>query len=101
MLFRSTEFPKTHGAGQGEVKITVETDGHLHLIAAHFHFQEPCVMDANGKHFEFFTGDSLQLFVSYRYTVESLADTLGSYGIAIEDSFVTTNGEEGVFICGL
>ena len=95
------EFPKTHGAGKGEVKITVETDGHLQFIAAHFHFQEPCVMKANGKHFEFFSGDSLQLFMSYRYTVESLADTLEPYGIAIEETFLTTNGEEGVFICGL
>jgi hypothetical protein len=58
-------------------------------------------MKANGKHFEFFSGDSLQLFMSYRYTVESLADTLEPYGIAIEETFLTTNGEEGVFICGL
>ena len=95
------EFPKAHGAGKGEVKITVKTDGDLQHFAAHFHFQEQCVMEANGKHFEFCPGDSLQLFMSYRYTVESLADTLESYGIAIEDSFLTTNGEEGVFICGL
>jgi len=95
------EFPKAHGAGKGEVKITVETDGDLQHFAAHFHFQEPCVMEVNGKHFEFCPGDSLQLFVSYRYTVEALAYTLEPYGIAIEDSFLTTNGEEGVFICGL
>ena len=95
------EFPKTHGARQGEVKITVETNGDLQLIAAHFHFQEPCVMEPNGEYFEFYPGDSLQLFVSYRYTVESMADTLEPYGIAIEGTFLTANGEEGVFICGL
>ena len=58
-------------------------------------------MEASGEHFEFSPGDSLQLFVSYRYTVESLADTLESQGITIEDSFLTSNDEEGVFLCGL
>ena len=58
-------------------------------------------MEPNGEHFEFYPGDSLQLFVSYRYTVESLVDTLEPHDIRIEDSFLTANGEEGVFICGL
>ena len=95
------EFPKAHGAGQGDVIITVETDGHIQRIAAHFHFQEPCVMEANRECFEFRPRDSLQLFVSYRYTEESLADTLEPHGIVIEDSFLTANGEEGVFLCGI
>ena len=95
------EFPKAYGAGQGDVTITIETDDHLQRIAAHYHFQEPCVMKVNGERFEFGPDDSLQLFVSYRYTLKSLTDTLEPHGIAIENTFLNTNGEEGVFLCGL
>jgi hypothetical protein len=94
------EFPMEHGAGQGAVKFTVETSGYLQRIVAHYQFSEPCVMEANGEFFEFNSGNSLQLFVSYRYTVESLTDTLKQHGIIIENAFLTSNGEEGVFICG-
>ena len=93
------EFPMKHGAGQGDMKFTVESSGYLQRIVAHYHFSESCVMEANGEFFEFQSGNSLQLFVSYRYTVESLRDTLEQYGISIEDAFLTSNGEEGVFIC--
>ena len=96
-----SEFPKAHGAGEGKVKITLESDGQLQYVAAHYHFQEPCVMEANGDAFEFHREDALQLFVSYRYTLETLANTLESHGITIKDSFQTANGEEGVFLCSL
>ena len=96
-----SEFPKAHGAGEGKVKITLESDGQLQYVAAHYHFQEPCVMEANGDAFEFHREDALQLFVSYRYTLETLANTLESHGITIKDSFPTANGEEGVFLCSL
>ena len=58
-------------------------------------------MEANGDTFEFHKEDALQLFVSYRYTLDTLANTLESHGIIIKDSFQAANGEEGVFICGL
>jgi L-histidine N-alpha-methyltransferase len=95
------EFPRTHGAGEGKVKIKLETDGPLERIAAHFHFTEPCIMSANGEPFDFQTGDALRLFVSYRYTLQSLAETLAPHDIVIEDTFLSANGEEGVFLCGL
>ena len=50
---------------------------------------------------EFGPDDSLELFVSYRYTLKSLTDTLEPHGIAIENTFLNTNGEEGVFLCVL
>ena len=96
-----SEFPKAHGAGEGKVKITIESEGQLQYIAACYQFQEPCVMEANGDTFEFHREDELQLFVSYRYTLETLANTLESHGIIIKDSFHAVNGEEGAFICGL
>jgi L-histidine N-alpha-methyltransferase len=95
------EFPRAHGAGEGEVKITLETDGPLERIAAHFHFTEPCVMSANGEPFDFQPGDVLRLFVSYRYTLQSLTETMTPHDIVIEDTFLSANGEEGVFLCGL
>jgi len=95
------EFPRTHGAGEGKVKITIERDGPLERIAAHFYFTETCTMNANDKQFNFTAGDALRLFVSYRYTLQSLAKTLASHNIVIENAFLSASGEEGVFVCGL
>ena len=86
---------------QSDEKAVVQSDDDLEYISASFTFQEPCVMEANETPFEFNPGDSLQLFVSYRYSVNSLAKTLKPYGIKIEKSFQSKNGEEGVFICSL
>ena len=58
-------------------------------------------MRANDEQFHFQSGDALHIFVSYRYTLRSLGETLGSHGIVIEKSFQSTNGEEGVFLCGI
>jgi uncharacterized SAM-dependent methyltransferase len=96
-----SEFPRTHGAGEGEVKIKIERDGPLERIAAHFYFTETCTMNANDKQFNFIAGDALRLFVSYRYTLQSLAETLASHNIVIENAFLSASGEEGVFVCGL
>ena len=96
-----SEFPRTHGAGKGEVKIKIERDGPLDRIAANFYFTETCTMNANDKQFDFIAGDTLRLFVSYRYTLQSLAETLASHNIVIENAFLSDSGEEGVFVCGL
>ncbi len=95
------EFPRAHGAKEGAVKITIETDGALERIAAHFHFGVACAMRANNERFDFSSGDVLRLFVSYRYTLQSLAETLLAHGIVINDAFLSENEEEGVFVCGL
>ena len=95
------EFPHAHGAKEGTVKITIEADGPLERIAAHFHFDEPCTMRANGEQFHFQPADALRLFVSYRYPLESLAQTLAPHGIVIDETFLSANEEEGVFMCGL
>lgn len=95
------EFPRAHGAGEGKVKIKLETDGPLERIAAHFHFTEPCVMSANGERFDFQPGVALRLFVSYRYTLQSLTKTMAPHGIVIQNAFLSANEEEGVFLCGL
>ena len=83
------------------MKITIERDGPLELIAAHFYFTETCTMNANDKQFDFIAGDALRLFVSYRYKLQSLAETLASHNIVIENVFLSASGEEGVFVCGL
>lgn len=95
------EFPRTHGAGKGAVKITIEADDVPERIAAHFHFEEACVMRANDQRFDFSSGDVLRLFVSCRYTLQSLAETLLAHGIVINDAFLSEDAEEGVFVCGL
>ena len=95
------EFPRTHGAGEGAVNINIKQDGPLEHIAAHFAFEEACVMNADGEQFTFRPGDDLRLFVSYRYTQQSLGETLSLHGIVIEHSFLSANQEEGVFLCAL
>ncbi len=96
-----SEYPRAHGAGEGVLKITVETDNPHEFISGRFYFREPCIMRANDEQFHFQSGDALHIFVSYRYTLRSLGETLGSHGIVIEKSFQSTNGEEGVFLCGI
>jgi L-histidine Nalpha-methyltransferase len=96
-----SEFPRAHGAGKGTVKITIESDSSIERIAAHFHFDEACTMCANDERFNFSSGDVLRLFVSYRYTLQSLATTLSAHGILINDAFLSESEEEGVFLCGL
>ena len=96
-----SEFPRTHGAGEGEVEIKIERDGPLDRIAANFCFTETCTMNANDKQFDFIAGDILRLFVSYRYTLQSLAETLAPYNVMIENAFLSANEEEGVFVCAL
>jgi uncharacterized SAM-dependent methyltransferase len=83
------------------VKITIEADDVPERIAAHFHFEEACVMRANDQRFDFSSGDVLRLFVSCRYTLQSLAETLLAHGIVINDAFLSEDAEEGVFVCGL
>ena len=83
------------------MKITIETDGPLERIAAHFHFTKLCTMRANGEQFNFQPGDALRLFVSYRYTLQSLTETMAPHGIIIQNAFLSANEEEGVFLCGL
>ena len=95
------EFPRTHGAGKGEIEITARSDKCLRYAVAHFVFLKRCVMEANGGKFAFQENDRLQLFVSYRYTIESLTDTLESHGIGIRSAFQSANGEEGVFLCSV
>ena len=95
------EFPRNHGAKKGEVHVSIKPDNCLKYISASFLFLEPCVMEADGDCFQFKSGDSLQLFVSYRYTVNSLTKTLRAHGIQIKKSFTSKNAEEGVFICSL
>ncbi|MBC8325721.1 MAG: L-histidine N(alpha)-methyltransferase [Verrucomicrobia subdivision 3 bacterium] len=95
------EFPRTHGAGEGTVIINIEQDGSLEHIAARFTFEEACLMKTNGEQFSFQPGDDLRLFVSYRYTQQSLSKILSLYGIIIERSFLSANREEGVFLCAL
>ena len=79
------EFPRTNGLPEGEVVVSTEMDGDLeHIIARHVSPSKT-------------TG----LFVSYRYTLPLLRDTLEPYGIQIEQEFISANGEEGVFLCAV
>ena len=79
------EFPRANSFPDGEVVMSAERDGDLDRIVARY------VSPAS----------TTQLFVSYRYTVATLRDTLQPHGILIEQEFISANGEEGVFLCAI
>ena len=79
------EFPKANGFPEGDIQVGIEKDGALDRIAA--------------KHVT--PSKTTQLFVSYRYTAPSLRNTLAQHGIIISREFISENGEEGVFLCGV
>jgi len=79
------EFPRANGLPEGDVQVGIEKDGALDRIAA--------------KHVT--PSKTTQLFVSYRYTVPSLRNTLAQHGIIISREFISENDEEGVFLCAI
>ena len=76
----------------------IETDLH-HWIQADYIFESDIEIKISGETISFNVGEKLELFVSYRYTLQSLESTLNGFGIQIENSFISENGEEGVFLC--
>jgi uncharacterized SAM-dependent methyltransferase len=87
--------------GDGVLKFQIETSATtgLQRVAAHFQFQRPRRIDVESDRFEFASGDSIQLFFSYRYTPDLARKALTGHGLEICESWVMTSEEEGVFLC--
>lgn len=85
--------------GGGAVRFTVE-QGSLGLkrIVARFHFRRTRRIEVEGKRFRFKTGDTVQLFFSYRYTPELVRTKLAAHGLKVQEQWITKSGEEGVFL---
>jgi L-histidine Nalpha-methyltransferase len=71
----------------------------LKRLAAHFRLKENWRLRLDEELFEFKAGEALRLFFSYRHTPEKLAAILRGHGLGITEQWVTSSGEEGVFLC--
>lgn len=85
--------------GDGELRFAVEDGGGLKRIVARFHFTCPRRIELDGEVFEFRTGETIQLFFSYRYTPDRVRTALTKYGLEVREQWITKSEEEGVFLC--
>jgi L-histidine Nalpha-methyltransferase len=86
--------------GDGGVRFTTE-NGRLRLkrVVARFHFRRSRQIEVAGERFSFKAGDAIQLFFSYRYTLDLVRSHLAMHGLKIQEQWITRSGEEGVFRC--
>lgn len=85
--------------GDGELRFTIEDDSGLKRIVARFHFTRARRIDMENDVFEFPSGETIQLFFSYRYTPALARAALKVPGLIVESQWGTQSEEEGVFLC--
>jgi uncharacterized SAM-dependent methyltransferase len=71
----------------------------LKRVVGRFHFNRSRRIEIEGEAFDFKTGDSIQLFFSYRYTPERIRRILSRYKLEVCNQWIAKSGEEGVFLC--
>ncbi len=71
----------------------------LKRVVAHFIFSKRCQIHVAEERLEFFAGERIRLFFSYRHTPAKLSRFLHDYGITVVDQWITKSQEEGVFLC--
>lgn len=86
--------------GDGELRFTIETGAaNLQRVMARFHFQRDCRLAVEADQFTFHSGESIQLFFSYRYTPELVQTNLARHGLTVCAQWLTKSAEEAVFLC--
>jgi uncharacterized SAM-dependent methyltransferase len=86
--------------GDGELRFTIETGAAgLQRVVARFHFTRDCRIAVETDEFKFRSGESLQLFFSYRYTPELVQKNLARHGLTVRAQWLTKSAEEAVFLC--
>jgi uncharacterized SAM-dependent methyltransferase len=84
----------------GELQFGIEKGRFgLQRVVARFHFRRRRRIEIEREAFSFKPGDSIQLFFSYRYTLERIGRILARYKLEICEQWITKLGEEGVFLC--
>jgi SAM-dependent methyltransferase len=85
----------------GFVRFSIEdSPSALKRIAADFCFTRGRTLQVYGERFEFREGDKVRLFFSYRYTPALIESLLSEHQLPISGLWITSSGEEGVFLCG-
>lgn len=69
-------------------------------ITAGFEFRESVAVRVEGEAFDFKAGTTLQLFFSYRHTVDTVGTLFAASSLKLLGSWVSNTGEEGVFLAG-
>jgi L-histidine N-alpha-methyltransferase len=86
--------------GDGELRFTIETGAaHLQRVMARFHFTRDCRIAVETEEFKFRSGESIQLFFSYRYMPELVQKNLARHGLTVRAQWLTKSAEEAVFLC--
>ncbi|MGD0815242.1 MAG: L-histidine N(alpha)-methyltransferase [Verrucomicrobiota bacterium] len=86
--------------GDGSMRFSIEHSASgLKRIVADFHFARQRKLSIYGERFEFREGDKVRLFFSYRYTPALIASLLSGFKLSILSQWITSSGEEGVFLC--
>jgi len=87
-------------AGDGAVRFAVEDSAAGYKrVAADFVFTRRRALTVHGEAFDFFAGDKIRLFVSYRYTPNGIRALLKLHQLEAREQWVAPSGEEGVFLC--
>jgi uncharacterized SAM-dependent methyltransferase len=71
----------------------------LKRVVADFRFTRPRRIEIDDERFNFRSGETIQLFFSYRYTPELVHKLLGRYDLEVCDQWIAKSEEEGVFLC--
>jgi len=84
----------------GELRFAIETGSlGLQRVVTRFHFRRARQIEVGSEKFSFASGESIQLFFSYRYTPERVCKILARFGLAVSEQWITKSEEEGVFLC--
>ena len=84
----------------GDLRFAIEEGGlGLKRIVARFCFRHPRRIEVDSERFSFKIGSSIQLFFSYRYTLEVVQKVLSRHKLKVINQWIANSGEEGVFLC--
>jgi uncharacterized SAM-dependent methyltransferase len=87
--------------GDGELRFSIEDEpGGMGLkkIVARFCFARAHGIGLESGRFDFSSGDTIQLFFSYRYTGAFVRRALEGCGLAVKAGWIAKSDEEGVFL---
>ena len=86
--------------GDGELRFSIkEGEAALKKVVVEFQFQKTRRIEIESERFEFFAGDFVRLFFSYRYTPARVGPLLAAHGLDVLDRWITRSEEEGIFLC--
>ena len=93
------QFLTEHEITGGTLRINIRRQDHVEWFQADYVFEADTPVSIGDRLIRFASGDSLQLFVSHRYTPDSATKVFAEHGLRISQTFLSENQEEGVFLC--